>query len=201
MPKVTQAHRDARRRQILDAARTVFAEKGFAQASTGDIVAASGLSNGAVYTYFPSKNDLVLAVCEEAIDTVVGDRPPREPGDLLDRVHTIGGGDGLEHQRLGAQLWGEAAVSPQLAERIRASLASTRAKVAGLIRILRAGDDPAGAVGSADTDSDADSDSATADRADVLMALLTGYSLRIAVGDEVNPEAFRRALRILVEAP
>jgi AcrR family transcriptional regulator len=66
MPKVTQEHRDARRRQILAAAREVFADKGFTQTSTGEIVAASGLSTGAVYSYFPSKNDLVAAVCEDA---------------------------------------------------------------------------------------------------------------------------------------
>ncbi|MEE4599436.1 helix-turn-helix domain-containing protein [Streptomyces sp. DSM 41524] len=184
MPKVTQAHRDARKQQILEAARAVFAERGFAQTSTGDIVARSGLSTGAVYSYYPSKHDLVLAVCETAMDSVFGDDAHQDLSGLLEKVRA----SGPEHASLMAQVWGEAAVSQELAGRIRGQLATLRVKVTDLVRRERVhrglpdDPDPAGL-------------------ANALLALLTGHSLRLAVGDDSGAEAFSRAIRAIVEAP
>ena len=42
MPKITDAHRESRRDQILDAALACFAERGFQATSMADIIAASG---------------------------------------------------------------------------------------------------------------------------------------------------------------
>ncbi|MDQ7810811.1 helix-turn-helix domain-containing protein [Amycolatopsis sp. A133] len=52
-------HLDARRRQIVDAARARFATHGFARTSMTDLVEASGLSVGAIYRYFESKDQAV----------------------------------------------------------------------------------------------------------------------------------------------
>ncbi len=65
MPKVSEEHLEQRRRQILDAARRCFARKGFHQSSMQDVFAASGLSAGAVYRYFKSKDDIVRAIATE----------------------------------------------------------------------------------------------------------------------------------------
>ncbi|MEU8706358.1 TetR/AcrR family transcriptional regulator [Streptomyces sp. NPDC048565] len=181
MPKVTQEHRDARRRQILAAAREVFAAKGFAQTSTGEIVAASGLSTGAVYSYFPSKNDLVAAVCESAVEDLVDLAALRDPGELLDRIRARHG----SHGRLMTQVWAEAAVSPGLAARIRVRLADDQAKVADLIgqdRRSRGLPDTADHLGVAGA----------------LLALLTGYSQRLAVGQDMDTPGFRHALEALL---
>ena len=62
MPKVSADHLEARRAQIVQAATRLFAERGFSRTTMAEVVAASGLSNGAVYHYFPSKSELVLAV-------------------------------------------------------------------------------------------------------------------------------------------
>jgi AcrR family transcriptional regulator len=62
MPKISQAKRDARQRQILDAALACFSENGFHQTGMSDIVRRSGLSHGAVYVYFESKDDLIEAL-------------------------------------------------------------------------------------------------------------------------------------------
>ena len=70
MPKVSQAHLDARRQQIVDAARTRFASHGFAHTSMADIVTESGLSNGAIYRYFTSKDEIVVAVCEQSSEAL-----------------------------------------------------------------------------------------------------------------------------------
>ena len=62
MPKVTEAHLEARRSQILDAAWTCFARKGYHQATMQDICQESGLSPGAIYRYFESKEAILIAL-------------------------------------------------------------------------------------------------------------------------------------------
>jgi AcrR family transcriptional regulator len=74
VPRVSEQHLAARRQQILDAAAGLFAERGFARTSMSDVVRASGLSMGAVYRYFPSKADLVIAVGEGRGGEVDGTR-------------------------------------------------------------------------------------------------------------------------------
>lgn len=50
------------RAQILAAAATVFAEKGFSKTGINDIVRASGLSKGGVYWHFASKDEIVTTI-------------------------------------------------------------------------------------------------------------------------------------------
>ena len=66
MPKVTEAHLEARRSQILDAAWVCFARKGYHQATMHDICQESGLSPGAVYRYFESKEAILKAINERS---------------------------------------------------------------------------------------------------------------------------------------
>lgn len=77
MPRITAEREEATRKRILLAAKGVFAEKGFHDASIDDVVRASGLSVGAIYTYFKGKDDLVQYACldaiNEAIDAVIAD--------------------------------------------------------------------------------------------------------------------------------
>src|SRR5512141_1828028 len=61
MPKVTEEYADTRRRQIIDAAYRCFARKGFHQTTMRDIYAETGLSAGAVYNYFKSKEEIIEA--------------------------------------------------------------------------------------------------------------------------------------------
>jgi AcrR family transcriptional regulator len=53
---------EARRAQILDAAATVFAEKGFHRATTKEIAGVAGVSEGTIYNYFDSKDDLLIGI-------------------------------------------------------------------------------------------------------------------------------------------
>lgn len=64
MPKVPESHLEARRQQILTAAIGCFARKGIQGTSMQDIFDASGLSPGAVYRYFRSKQEIISATCE-----------------------------------------------------------------------------------------------------------------------------------------
>jgi len=53
---------EARRNQILDAAATIFAEKGFHRATTKEIAKVAGVSEGTIYNYFDSKADLLIGL-------------------------------------------------------------------------------------------------------------------------------------------
>lgn len=64
MPRVSEAHRTDRRRQILVAAAQCFARDGFHATSMADVIATAGLSAGAVYGYFRSKEELIAAVID-----------------------------------------------------------------------------------------------------------------------------------------
>jgi TetR/AcrR family fatty acid metabolism transcriptional regulator len=55
---------EERKNQILDAASTVFARSGFAEARMDDIAAQSGLSKGALYLYYKSKDALISALLQ-----------------------------------------------------------------------------------------------------------------------------------------
>ena len=59
--------RQARRRRIQEAARAVFAERGYAGASIELIARAAQLSVGAIYLYFRSKEDLYVSLVEDAL--------------------------------------------------------------------------------------------------------------------------------------
>ncbi len=52
----------ARRKQILDAATQVFAEKGFHRATIKDIARVAGIADGTIYTYFTSKTEVLLEI-------------------------------------------------------------------------------------------------------------------------------------------
>jgi AcrR family transcriptional regulator len=54
-----------RKEQILGAAAKVFARLGFQKARMDDIVRASGLSKGALYWYFASKDELIIALLDQ----------------------------------------------------------------------------------------------------------------------------------------
>lgn len=58
-----------RREQILEAAGRVFAEKGYHSAKMRDIASAAGVSNGTVYNYFASKEELLQALLHRLNET------------------------------------------------------------------------------------------------------------------------------------
>ncbi|WP_338243274.1 TetR/AcrR family transcriptional regulator [Maricaulis maris] len=68
MTKLAKRRRrpDARPDEILDAALSVFSAKGFAAARVEDIAREAGLSKGAVYLYFPSKEAMLNGLVEQS---------------------------------------------------------------------------------------------------------------------------------------
>ena len=127
MPKISQAKRDARQQQILDAALACFSENGFHQTGMADIVRRSGLSHGAVYLYFQSKDDLIEALAvdrhrQEALLNAVAayaDDPVEGLRALVRgyaQALTDPGGEPM--RRVGVNGWAEALRN----ERVRASV-------------------------------------------------------------------------------
>jgi len=68
MPKISEKRKAERREQILAAARRCFAELGYEGATVVRLEEATGLSRGAIFNYFPSKEELFveLAVQDSA---------------------------------------------------------------------------------------------------------------------------------------
>ena len=65
MPKRSEAHLQARRDQILTGARRTFAQWGYEGATVSRLEEEIGLSRGAIFNYYPSKQELFLALAAE----------------------------------------------------------------------------------------------------------------------------------------
>lgn len=147
MPRVSQQHEQEVRDRIVRAALAVFAERGFHRATMQDIVRESGLSVGAIYTYFKSKSDLILAGCDLITDqelaqlagrlaAVTGyrDRIAAAVGFWFDNV-------AVEQSERGSgflilQAWAEADTDPAIREML---LRRRRETVTAVILILQEG--------------------------------------------------------------
>lgn len=183
VPRVSAEHLARRRQQILDAAARLFGDRGFARTSMSDLVAASGLSMGAIYRYFPSKVDLVVAAGEGHGGEVDGVFPDESPGELLARlIDDVG--PGRRHARLAVQIWGEAAVEPQLAARVAPVHQRLQDHLVDLVRHT-AGPERG------------EPDHETV--AQVALAAVIGLAALVAAGVPVDHERFRALLVDLVD--
>lgn len=120
MPKVSDAHRTQRRRQILQAALRCFARSGFQQTSMQDICRKAKLSPGAVYLYFASKESIVEALAEagrgQTAEWLAGCRG-KNLSEIIDQVlRQLNRPDLLRVFQLDVRLWAEAIHTPGLAE-------------------------------------------------------------------------------------
>jgi AcrR family transcriptional regulator len=77
-----------RTKQILEAAMKVFSRAGFQKASMDDIVAESGLSKGALYWYFKSKDEIIAGILDYMFAREVADirALPEAEGSAHDRL-------------------------------------------------------------------------------------------------------------------
>jgi AcrR family transcriptional regulator len=194
VPKVSAEHLAARRQQILDAARTCFARDGFHQTSMQDVIKAANLSVGAVYRYFPSKNDLIAAIAGQMMDelsklfdALAAETPPPTIDAVMQRASDFAlansGPDGV--LRMAIQIWSESLRDPALAEFVASVYRRLRDMLVALAQravangTLPADADPL-AVGS------------------VLFALMPGYAVQRVLLDEPPHEVFQAGLRTLL---
>lgn len=106
-------HRAGQRQRILAAALACFARDGFHGASMQKICAEAGMSPGALYRYFPSKESLIAAIVEGEraehlafFDAIT--QGPSVLGALTDCLGEILQDDTLSSVRLGPEIMAEA---------------------------------------------------------------------------------------------
>jgi AcrR family transcriptional regulator len=63
MPRVIK-HPDVRRSELLDQALGLYLSRGYDNTSLNDVIAEAGMSKGAFYHYFPSKEALLVAIAD-----------------------------------------------------------------------------------------------------------------------------------------
>jgi len=193
MPKVSQQYRDARRDQILSAARRCFLRDGFHATSMQDLFAEAGLSSGAVYRYFTSKDDMIIAIAEEnmlgivdMIRDVAARRPDRPMGailaDILEMVRAKHVQDGLGS--IAVLVWSEALRSPAVAGRLSEMLARIRGYLAEVVRERQ---------GAGDLPADIPADALAA----ALMSIVPGYLMQLAVLGPATVSGVPEAVREL----
>ena len=200
MPKISEEHRAEKRQQIIAATLRCVERDGFHRTTMAAVVKESGLSAGAVYTYFRGKNDIIRAIAEsgltgitDAINRLVpadgSDEEPPQPAWALEAAtqHLLDLADqlGVDLPRIALQTWAEAARDPEIhavmapeARRIRAAWRNyaEHAIAAGALR------------------KDADPEKV----AMVLTGLLPGFILqRIMLGD-VTPKTYAAGLTDLL---
>ena len=92
MPRLTDATKAARRAQIIEAAIDCFLERGYTNTSMSDIIKASGLSSGSIYSHFSGKEDILITAINERLNNVkeLYETLPEGAGpqDILETIHT-----------------------------------------------------------------------------------------------------------------
>jgi AcrR family transcriptional regulator len=190
VPKVTDAHRAARRTQIVGAAMRCFARKGYRGTSMTEIIEESGLSAGAIYGHFAGKQELFAAVAGQVLDARQvelesgrADRAPLAPGEIMTILI-----DGMRHESFSGvlvQLWAEAAIDPEIRALANGVFLRLRATVAAQLTEWAAAE-----PGRVDGDP-----AAWAERvAPVVLGVAPGFLVQRTIIDGFDEQAYLAAL-------
>lgn len=92
MPRLTDATKAARRTQIIEAAIDCFLDHGYTNTSMSDIIKASGLSSGSIYSHFSGKEDILISAINERLNNVkelyAALPEGAGPQDILETIYT-----------------------------------------------------------------------------------------------------------------
>jgi AcrR family transcriptional regulator len=191
MPRVSDEYMAGRREEILAAAKKYFAREGFHATSMRDIYRECGLSPGAVYNHFASKEDIVRALGEERLREAQARREALELiEDPIEALRLLAAGTREELVReqdllMDLQLAGEALRDESIAEVSRQAFDATLETVVGLLgRAQR--------TGYLDGSLDADA------LARLLIGVFQGVVVQTAIGAPPDRERHIGALRTLL---
>ena len=146
--RVTEAHLEARRDQIVNAAWTCFSRKGYHQTTMQDIASEAGISAGAIYRYFPGKEAVLKAINDRSQEigrALIEAARARSEGPL-DALTAIGQtmlpffNDAMFDtvSRVNIEIWPEIIRSQELREGYRGELTFWRSEVTALLREAQA---------------------------------------------------------------
>jgi len=117
------------KRQIVEAAAELFAEKGFHRTTTKDIANAAGVSEGTIYNYFNNKDDLLLGIMDhlyeaEHLDVQLLKALPEDAHDFLESVLKYHEMNVAHNNAMIQSVLSEILVNPQLRQRYYLQLVS-----------------------------------------------------------------------------
>jgi AcrR family transcriptional regulator len=195
MPKISEHQRDSRRRQILEAALACFSKDGFHQTGMAAIVQRSGLSHGAVYGYFGSKDDIIEALADdrhqrEAILNSVLQQVEDPIEGLLKLARAYAGWlidpIGIPGMRVGVHGWAEALRNPRVHARVVEGITIPRSMIVQLV-------EQAQGIGRLPADLGADAFARS------FIALFQGFVLQVAWGEDIDINACVAVIERLVQ--
>lgn len=183
MAKLSDDARAERRELIVSAATMKFAAQGFHATSMAEIIAESGLAAGTVYQYFESKDDLIVATAERALNgigAVVGAMVRREPVPSLSafldaiRASLPSTPDGKLRAHLVLHSWAETSRNEKLADLVSERYEAMLAASLPLIEVWKQrGELPADREGH--------------DLSKLLLALIQGHIVQAAIFTRLAP--------------
>jgi AcrR family transcriptional regulator len=189
-PKVSDDYLDARRREIIDAAVRCFSQYGFHDATLERIRDQAGLSRGAVYHYFKSKEDIIDAIRaatsedDQPLIAAFSTAPNAAAGlralvqVVLDRMTQPTSADA---NRVGIMLWSEALFNERIHESQLRTMHDGAWPIEELIR-----------EGQVDGSINANLDPRAT--ADFILAAIMGIQIRLMWEPDINVDAMGRAL-------
>lgn len=143
MPRVKPEYKRERRSQIIEAARTCFARDGFHRTTLQDVFAEAGLSAGAVYNYFRSKDELILAIAQDRHEEEAGvlaqgaetQDPMEALRNIADRfIDTYLSDAATEKRLIAIQTWSEAMRSEDILRSVHEGFNVPRGQIAALLK-------------------------------------------------------------------
>ncbi len=185
MPKITEAKRESRRQQILDAALICFSRNGFHTTTTADIVRESGVAQGTLYLYFKTKDDIIGALADDRqqgeayINALAqSEQDPLRGLALLIEIYgrSLNDTRRSDMRRVGVQGWGEALRNPLVH---KSTVTGMKAVLAAIIRLIERGQK----AGEFRTDIDPEA------TARILIATFQGLTLQTTLGESIALES------------
>ena len=197
MPRISEERREARREQVLEAARACLQEHGLEAVSMEMIIARSGLSTGAVYGYFKGKDELINAVVTEGtaamgrrLVPILRDPEPPPLPELVDRllgtIAEFGQGkrDGIDRLLISLHGWSHSQSNPELRELTRVAYRRQRELFADVVRRWQA-------AGTFDPGADPEG------MAELLQTIILGFVAQRALAGDADVQAHVDALEVL----
>ncbi len=148
MPKLSDADRAARRQHLVDAAWRRIGEAGYRDTTVDDVCDEAGVSKGAFYGYFETKQDLLVAMLDEETDAL--NAVAAELADLdisgAERVRLFTQAmlrlaDDPARVQLRADMWSALATDPVVRDRMADAVSRRRLVLREwIVRSIRAGE-------------------------------------------------------------
>jgi AcrR family transcriptional regulator len=198
MPKISEEKRQARRDQILAASWRCFSRRGVHSTSMEDIIREANLSFGAVYLYYKSKDELILAAFSAAFEEMrallvpILTREEAYPLPVLVRkitkiINLHAQRDKLNFGVAFLMGWGEAPFNPKVKELIGGGQELYREALTAIVRKWQErGDIPAEAK--------------PGDVARVMLSFFLGYIVQSAMIGGIDPEAAAKGFEAIISS-